>query len=235
MARNRSTLRQAVGVLAAPRSTFRDLAADPRWAGMLLLTFALSAMSSALLLSTESGQLALVDRWERAALAFGHEVDDAEYARLEALARYGPAYAVATRLVQGPVAAWGLAALIAVGFGRTDPRAGRYRRALAIVASAGVILALRDLIAAPFQYTGETLAGPATLSTLFPMFDEASAMARLLGLIDLFVLWWAVVLSIGISVVYGRRVRPVLVTLLGGYVVGAVVVVLVMALAGGTA
>lgn len=227
-------MRRVIGVVGAPRSTFHSLAAEPRWAGVLLLTFALSAVSSALLLQTDSGQLALVDRWERAALAFGHEVDDAEYARLEALSRYGPGYAVATRLAQGPVIAAALAALISVWFGRTGPRIASYQHALAVVVHAGVILTLRDLIAAPFQYAGETLASPTTLSTLFPLFDEASAIARFFGMIDLFVVWWAVALSIGISAVYGRRVRPVLAALLGGYVAAAVLLVIVMALAGGT-
>ena len=38
-------------------------------------------------------------------------------------------------------------------------------------------------------------------------FDETSPVARFLGAIDLFTLWWAIVLGIGVAVLSGRRAR----------------------------
>ena len=39
------------------------------------------------------------------------------------------------------------------------------------------------------------------------MLDEASPVARFLGVVDLFVVWWIVVLAIGMSVLYRRPTR----------------------------
>ena len=50
-------------------------------------------------------QVALVDQWERTALAFGQTVDDARYAEMLRLSRYGVPYAAASAVVRGPVAA----------------------------------------------------------------------------------------------------------------------------------
>src|SRR5207237_4737946 len=75
-----------------------------------------------------------------------------------------------------------------------------YSQVLAVVAYAGVILALRQLIATPVDYVRESIASPTTLIQFFSMFDEASPVARFLGVIDLFVVWWLVVLAIVSSV-----------------------------------
>lgn len=213
------------------------------------MTVAVTVMSGALLLQTEVGRVALVDRWERTALAFGRDVDDARYARLNELSTNGPAYALITGLLQGPVLVFGLAALIygSGAFGsrlwplgpkaeRRQPNADRrsYRQVLAVVSHAGVILAFRDAVGAPLNYVRETLASPTTLTMFFPMFDEASPVARFFGLIDLFVLWWAVVLAIGASVLYRRRMSTLVAAFIGTYIGVALLLALVMALSGGT-
>ena len=42
--------------------------------------------------------------------------------------------------------------------------------------------------------------------------------ARFLGMIDLFLVWWVVVLAIGLAVLYKRRTGPVAFSLLGAYI-----------------
>jgi hypothetical protein len=191
-------------------------------------------MSSALFLRTEVGQLALIDRWERAALAFGRDVDDDQYARLQALSTHGTAYAALTGGLQGPVLAVAVAALIYgwFGSGGSEPT---YRQVLAVVVHAGVILMLRDLVSAPLNYVRETLASPLTLTSFLPMFDEASPIARFLGMIDMFVVWWALVLAIGVSAIYRRRIRSVVVPFIGAYIGAAALLAIAMAFFGGTA
>jgi hypothetical protein len=200
---------------------------------LLLVTFALSTMSFALLFRTEVGQFALIDRWERAALAFGRDVNDDQYARLEALSHHGAAYAALRGGLQGPVLALALATLIRAWFGSSGSDA-TYRQVLAVVVHAGVILMFRDLVSAPLDYVRETLASPATLSTFLPIFDDASPIARFLAMIDLFVVWWALVLAIGVSVIYRRRMRSVVVPFIGAYIGAAAVLAIAMAMLGGT-
>jgi hypothetical protein len=221
-------------VLRAPRVTLAAVARSPRWAGVLLATLAVTFVCNAALLETEVGRLALVDQWERTALAFGQTVDDARYRAFEDASDNGVAYAAISALASGPLLTVGVSALLFVVFNRQHGGA-RFVQVFAIVAHAGVILALRQLIAAPLTYSRETLASPTTATVFFAMLDEASPVARFFGIIDLFVVWWVVVVALGMSVLYRRPARPIAAGLIGAYVVLAALLAGAMALAGGTA
>lgn len=222
------------GVLRSPRATLTAVAGAPRWAGVLVLTFLISTISTAALLQTDVGRVALVDQWERTASAFGQNVDDRQYAALEDASSNGTAYAAISSFASGPLLTFGLAALLLVVFNGALGGAATYPQLLAITAHAGVILALRQLIAAPVNYTRETLASPTTMTIFFSMLDEASPVARFFGVIDLFVVWWLAVLAIGLSVLYRRPARRVLMGLVGAYAVLALLLVIAMAVTGGT-
>lgn len=225
---------RVLGVIRSPRATLTAVAHAPRWAGVLVLTFLISTISTAALLQTEVGRVALVDQWERTATAFGQNVDDRQYAALEEASANGPAYAAFSSFASGPVLAFGLAAVLLVIFNRAFGGAATYPQILALTAHAGVILALRQLIAAPVNYVRETLASPMTMSLFFSMLDEASPLARFFGVIDLFVVWWLAVLAVGLSVLYRRPARRILIGLVSAYVVLALLLVIAMAVTGGT-
>src|SRR5262245_56149028 len=109
---------------------------------MLVLLTLISFGAMAAFVMTDVGQVALVDQWERTALAFGQGVDDARYAELQGLSRYGVAYAAMSAVARGPVAAVAIAAALYGVFARRGRRAA-FGQVLAVVAHAGVILALR--------------------------------------------------------------------------------------------
>ncbi len=206
------------GVLHAPHTTFAAVAQSPRWIGVLGLTLVVTFAASAALLETEVGRLALVDQWERSAIAFGQPVDDARYATLARASEHGALYAAVTALASGPVLVFGLSLLLFAVFTGMLRGTATYRQVVAVVAYAGVILALRQVVVAPLNYARETLASPATLNVLFAMLDEASPLARFFGVIDLFVVWWASALAIGVAVLYRRRARPLVVGFIGAYI-----------------
>src|SRR5690349_17942206 len=106
---------------------------------------------------------------------------------------------------------------------------------LTIASYSSVILALRQVISTPIYYVQESIASPTTLVRFFGMLDEASPVARFLGVIDLFVVWYIVVLAIGVSVVSRRPTRRLALAFAGAYVVLALLAALVMAMSGGTA
>ncbi len=78
---------------------------------------------------------------------------------------------------------------------------------------------LQTLFAMPLDYMRETLSSPTNLGVFAPFLDEASFLARLLGSIDLFQIWWLVTLSIGLGVLYKRRTGPIAMSLLTVYAV----------------
>ena len=225
---------RVVGVLRSPGALFRSVIARPAWADVMAVTCAVLVGCGVVFMVTDVGRQALVDQWERAALAFGRNVDDAQYARLQEMSRHGVAYAAARAVATGPILAIGAAAVLY--FLLKGPSGGdaSFRQTLAVTAHAGVILGVRQLVAAPISYTRETLASPLTMTMFFPMLDESSLAARFLGAIDLFVVWWLVVLAVGIALLYQRPARRTAAAFVGAYVGFAVLLAIAMAVSGGT-
>ena len=216
---------RVLGIIRHPRQTLQEVVSHPTWASLLVGLTLATAAAGALVAATDVGQLALVDQWERTALAFGQPVDDARYAELQSWSQRGPAVAAASAVLAGPVVA-GVVSLLAFLWLRHKTAPVSYSQVLAVVVHAGIILALGRLIAAPLVYTRETMASATTLGSWFPGFDEASPVARFLGAIDLFTIWWAIVLGIGLAVLSGRRARTC-----AGWVVGLYVGVALIAAA----
>jgi hypothetical protein len=192
-----------------------------------------TAASQALLFQTEVGQVALVDQWERTSLAFGRPVDDASYADMQALSASGPLYGVAMSLASGPVLTVALAAVIALVFRSRGDRNVSFSQVLAVIAHASVILALRQLVSAPVSYARETIGGATSLGLLFPALDAGSFAGRFVGTLDVFVLWWVVLLGVGVGILYERRARSVAVAFLGVYAGLALLLAATMTALGG--
>jgi hypothetical protein len=92
-----------------------------------------------------------------------------------------------------------------------------FRQAFAVVVGSGLVLALRSVFSAPLNYANGTLSSPTTLSSVLPFFEDNTFAARLLGSIDLFVIWWILSLAIGLGVLYKRRTGPIAMTMLSLY------------------
>lgn len=229
------------GVIRRPRATFAAILRAPSWAAVLIATTATIFLCTLGFLVTDVGRQALADQWERTATAFGQTVDDATYARMEERAANGGVrllYAAGTALAYGPLLVFAVSGVLFAVLrdqSGADPPGPRYIQLLAVVAYAGVILALRQVVAAPLNYVRESIASPTTLVQFFGMLDESSPIARFLGVLDLFVVWWIVVLAIGVSALYRRPMRSLALVFAGAYVVLALLAALVMAVSGRTA
>jgi energy-converting hydrogenase Eha subunit A len=221
------------GMLVRPVATLEGVRRDGRWRGVLVATTAAALVVGVLVMQTAAGQQALVDQWERTTAALGQEVDAAGYAQLEELSRYGWLYSAAGTLLAGPLLALGVTALLQAVFGRNRPVP--FARAWALVVHAGVVLALRQVIFALLAYARETTASAVSLGVWFPGLDASSALSRALGFVDLFVVWWIVLLGIAAAMLYGRRRRNLVCAFLGLYLALALVAAAAFAAAGGAA
>jgi len=219
-----------VGMIRRPRTTLRDVISAPRWFSLLVLITVAPAAAGGVAFATGVGRQALVDQWERTAIAFGQPVDDARYAEFQAWSAWGPAYAAAGAVAGGPLLA--LAAAVVLFWARGAARHVTFAQTWAVSVHAGVILALARLIAAPLVWLRETSANTMSLASWVSGLDESSPAARLLGAIDVFVVWWAIVLSIGAALLFGWRARRCAAGLLGVYAVLALAGAAIMALAG---
>ena len=230
-----SLLARVSGILYAPRATFEALSAVPRAFGVITLTLFVTTGCSAIVLGTNVGQLALLDRWDRMASVLGQTVDDGQYQAMAEASRHGLAYATIMAVVTGPLLTAGLSVLFLAAFRAPAASAISYLHVLAVVGHAGVILALRQVVGAPLTYVRETLSSPLTLGAFFPMLDEASPVAQCFAAIDLFVIWWILVLAIGMSVLYRRSTRRVAYVLVSAYVTLSVAMAMMAAALGRTA
>lgn len=206
-----------IGVLFTPRATFARVAAQPRWFGALAVVVAATALGVFLLLSTDVGQTAAIDQQVRTAEAFGRSIPDAQYERLEQMGPYLRYFGAGSQLVTVPVMAAVIAGLLFAVFTALLGGDATFRQVFSVVAHSGAVIMLQQVFTLPLDYVRESLSSPTTLAVFFPFLDEASFVARLLGSIDLFIVWWVVVLSIGLGVLYRRRTGPIAAGLLGVY------------------
>jgi hypothetical protein len=210
-----------VGVLTSPRATYADVAARPRWLGVLAFVLIVGGAAIFGFLSTEVGKQAMLDQQVRAAESFGRPMNDAAYARMERMLPYSPYVGLAGHVVSTPI----LALIIAgVAFGVFTAALGgdaTFKQVFAIVVHSGVVITLAQLFGLPLAYAKESMTSSTNLAVFLPFLEENTFLARLLGSVDLFHIWWIVSLAIGFGVLYRRRTGSIATTLFVVY--GAIV------------
>jgi len=228
-----SLLARIAGVIFSPRATYAAVAAKPKAAGVLASVLAVCAVSLFVFLSTDVGQKATIDQQVRQMESFGRPMSDAQYARLEQMAPYSRYFAAGFQLVALPLAALIVAGIAFAVFNAILGADATFKQAYAIVAHSGVIIAVQQVFALPLAYARESLAGSTNLGVFFPFLDENTFGARMLGAIDLFLIWWFVSLAIGFGVLYRRRTRPIATALLLIYAsIGLVIAAIKTAISG---
>ena len=215
------------GVVFSPQATFERVAADPRWIGILLLTVGLFAAMVATLVSTDVIQRALLDQQTEAVEAFGVEMTDEMYAQMEDQMGMTPVYTAVSTLIFIPIGCLILAGVLyAAGYGLFGARA-TFEQVFSVVAHSGVIFPVTQLFVAPLNYFREAADSPTTFAAFAPMLETGTFAVNLLSAIDLIHVWWLMVLAIGLSVVWQRRVTGIATTLYALQIAIAFVVAIV--------
>jgi hypothetical protein len=222
------------GVVWSPSLTFRGVAASPTWFGVLVVVTLLSAGLWFWFAGTEAGQLALLDQQERQAEAFGGAMSNEQRAQVERMLPVMRFVIGGTQLVLIPLFTFIIAGILFGVFTAGMGGSGSFRQVLAVVSHSATITLLAQVFAVPLNYVRESMSSPTNLGVFVPFLDEASLPARFLGIIDVFLVWWIAVLAIGLGVLYGRRTGPIFWSLLGVYLVIALVIAVVMRVAAGS-
>ena len=69
-----------------------------------------------------------------------------------------------------------------------------FKQLFTVYIHAGVVLAASQVFLGPLNYFRQSMTGATNLAVLLPMLDDQSFIGRLFGMIDLFWIWWMVVL-----------------------------------------
>jgi hypothetical protein len=216
-------VQRLVGVIFSPAETYRSIVAHPRSLGALVVVAITVALVSFIFLSTEVGQNALLDQQIRFTESLGFNLPDEAYERMESQANYSRYFTLASVLVGTPVGCAVIAGLILLIFNVGLGADGTFKQAFSVAAHSQVLIAMQQLFVTPLNYVRETMSSGTNLGVFLPMLDETGFLARLLGAIDLFWIWWILNLAIGLAVMYKQRTAPIAWSLLAVYFILAVI------------
>lgn len=228
-------LARLTGVVLRPRDTLSEVAHAPAaavavtWVTILAVWLAAGGW----LLSRPVGRQALVDEQVRVVEALGGTVDDARYSAWQASPPWPVYFTSGGRVLLLPMTTLLAAAALFLWARRHASGAG-FLAALSIVVHASVVLAVNQAVATPLHALRESLTSPFNLAAMLPFFDEGSLPARVLGTVEIFGLWWALLLAVGAATLTGRRFRACVGPVVGTYLGVAVVVAGVVVLIGGS-
>lgn len=201
------------GVLFSPRQTFPGIVAAPRWLGMLVLIALFLSLATYLFLSTDVGRQALLDQQVAAMEAFGVQLTDEMYQQFEARLGIAQYTGAGGQLVFMPIMYLVIAGILFLIFNVAVGGGATFKQVFTVVVHSGAVSVVMQLFTLPLNYFRESLSSPTNLSALLPMVPEGTFWAYLLGTIDIFWIWWLMVMAIGLAVLYRRRTQPIAVTL----------------------
>jgi hypothetical protein len=102
-----------------------------------------------------------------------------------------------------------------------------------VLVHASAVSVLQQLFTGPINYFRGAVTSATNLAVLLPMVDPKTFAGRVLAMTDLFLIWYLLVLAIGLGVLYRRRTQPIALALYGVYAVGVLCIAAVMSRLGG--
>jgi hypothetical protein len=219
------------GVVLRPRATFAALVQAPSWLASWLFILIVWFGCGGWLLSTDVGQQALVDERVRVVEALGGEISDAEYARLQASPPWWVYLMSGGRVLLWPLTTFAVAGLL---YASANARGtASLSQAMAVAVHASVVLLIGQVIATPLHYVRESLTSPLNLAAVLPLMDDGTLPARFFGTIDLFAVWWAWLLAIGLAALTGQPARRYVWRLAAAYLAFAAITATAIVVMGG--
>jgi Yip1-like protein len=222
----KSLVARFFGVITSPRATYESIVAHPKWFGMLLLAVLCAAVLVGGFLMTQVGQDAWFAQMQERATG------DRAAQQLQAFEKMLPYVGYVTAgsmVVFVPVMYLVVSGILFVLFNATMGGDATFKKVFTVAVHSAPVGILGQLFTIPMNYARGTMTSATNLAVLLPMFDESSFIAKFLGAIDLFLVWQLFVLAIGLAVLYRRRTQPIAITLLGLYVVIALIIAAVKA------
>ncbi len=223
-----------VGVIFSPKDTFTAIVARPSWVLALAVVTLIVTVLSFVFLSTEVGQSAWLDQQVRSTEAFTGQVTEQQYSMFESMMPTVRYWAGIT-LVMIPLFNLVIAGILLAVFNAMLGGSASFKQVAAVLAHSGAVSIVQQLFIFPLNYARESMTSATNLGLLVPFLDEGNLIARFLGTIDLFIIWWLLVMAIGLGVLYRRKTAPIFWSFMGVYVVIALVIALVMRGASGGA
>ncbi len=203
---------------------FTDVVAHPRWVGMVLVVILVGVVAATSIMSTSVGRTAALDAARTQIENFGIKLSAEAEARMEQAINETPLWKTAlqtgiSQAVIGFLVPVIIAGILFVAFNAVLGGDARFKQLLATVVHASPVQVVGVIVSTPIMYLKESMTSVTSLGVLLPMLDESSFLSKFLGSIDLIRVWWILVLSVGLGVLYRRKTSSVATALFAVYAV----------------
>jgi membrane protein, antimicrobial resistance system len=215
----KNVIARFIGIITAPRATFESVAATPKVLGMLLTVALLTAVFTALPMTTDAGKQAAIDQQVQSIKSLGFPVTDQTYDQMQKGASRLPYTTGIGAFVFIPIVSAIFAGLLFAIFNAGLGGEASYKQVYSVYIHSGVIGVVSAGLSGVVNYFSGRVGSVANLGALLPMLPEKSFAANLLGTVDVFIIWSVIVLAIGLGVLYKRRTQPIAISLLSVYAV----------------
>ena len=204
-----------MGIIFSPTVVYNEVVQRPNWLGMLLVVSIVGAVFIGGFFSTEIGQEAWLDEALSKASSSSGELSDQQIETMEKIQPYVGLIGVGQVLVGGPLVTLILSGLLFVVFNAILGATSTFRQLFSVVVHSGVIGAVQNIFTWPLNYFREVISpSPTSLAAFLPMLDEDSFIYGFAMGIDLFLLWWLIVLAIGLAILYKKKAKSIALSLL---------------------
>ena len=222
-----SLFSRLIGVITSPKATYQSIVAHPKFLGMLLVTLIVSTVLVGGFLFTKVGQ----DAWLDTVLARGGTPE--QEAAMQRVAPFAAYFAIGWIVVFIPLLYAAVSAILYVVFNAALGGNATFKQVLTVVTHAGAPGVLGQFFTMPLNYMRGVMTSATNLAVAMPFVPEESFLGRLLGTIDLFLVWQLIVLAIGLGVLYRKRTQPIAISLFVLYGVIALIIAAVRSSFGG--
>lgn len=203
-------LSRAIGIITSPGAMYAHVVRSPKVAGMMFLVAVLQGLAIGVPQFTDRGKAAALEMQVQMIENFGGTVTDEMYQQMEQRSRnsnLGAYTTIAGQFAGVPFGALVITVILWGVFNTIMGGTATFKQVMSVLVHSQIISALGTVFSAPIMYArGVMTAGSvANLGAALPMLDESSFAAKALGSVDLFVIWWIIVLSIGLATLFKRK------------------------------
>jgi hypothetical protein len=209
-----SLVSRFMGVIFSPTAVFSEVVQRPHWLGMLLVVSIIGAVFIGSFLASEVGQEAWLDEALSRSTSASGEISDQQIEAFEKIQPYVGIFGAAQVLFGGPLVQLIISGILFVVFSTILGATATFRQLFAVVVHSGVIAAIQNIFTWPLNYFRETMSpSPTSLASFLPMLDEDGFAYGLAEAIDLFLVWWIIVLAIGLAILYKKKAKSIAISL----------------------
>lgn len=186
-------IQRLIGVLTSPRATFDDIAKRPTWIFPMILLIVVGATSGYFLQDIV---------WDNAVEQIQQKnpgMDPSALGTAETITRIST---WAAPIVTTPLFYLVIAGLFLFTGNILLGGDGRFKQAFAAVSWSGIVTIVSSIINIPVMVSKGELNSATNLTFLAPSAEKESLIFFILSQFDLFLVWWVVVMGIGLAAIY---------------------------------